>query len=84
MAEALSCNTPVVVSDLGALAEVAGPGGLVVPAGDVTALKEAIVRLWNDEGLCRSMGEAGMEHVKQYSDEAYVSHLLTAYNKVLA
>lgn len=83
VAEALSCGTPVVVSDLGALAEVAGPGGLVVPAGDFVALREAILRLWNDEGLCRNMAEAGREHVKQYSDEAYVSHLLEAYNRVL-
>lgn len=84
VAEALSCGTPVVVSDLGALAEVAGPGGLVVPAGDVVALSEAIFRLWNDEALCRQMAEAGREHVKQYSDETYLQNLINAYEKVLA
>jgi glycosyltransferase involved in cell wall biosynthesis len=83
VAEALSCGTPVVVTNLGALAEVAGPGGLVVPAGDVAALREAVSRLWNDAALCRNMALAGREHVKQYSDEAYVSHLLRAYERVL-
>ena len=83
VAEALSCGTPVIVSDLGALAEVAGPGGLAVPAGDVQALRSAIVRLWNDEPLRRSMAEAGREHVKRYSEEAYVSHLLDAYGRAL-
>ncbi len=83
VAEALSCGTPVVVTDLGALAEVAGPGGLVVPAGDVIALREAVSRLWNDEVLCRQMAQAGREHVQRYSDEAYVSHLLKAYERGL-
>lgn len=83
VAEALSCGTPAIVSDLGALAEVAGPGGLVVPAGNAVALREAISGLWNDEARCGQMGEAGREHVKQYSDAAYVSHLLEAYEKVL-
>jgi glycosyltransferase involved in cell wall biosynthesis len=83
VAEALSCGTPVIVSDLGALAEVAGSGGLVVPAGDIVALREAVFRLWNDAALCRQMAQSGREYVKQYSDEAYLSHLLEAYGKVL-
>jgi glycosyltransferase involved in cell wall biosynthesis len=83
VAEALSCGTPVIVTDMGALPEVAGPGGLVVPAGSSMALQEAISRLWNDVGQCRRMADAGREHVKQYSDEAYVKNLLHAYEKVL-
>lgn len=82
VAEALSCGTPVIVSDLGALAEVAGPGGLVVSAGDTAALRAAISNLWNDEELCRRLALAGREHVKQYSDEAYLGHVLGAYARV--
>lgn len=47
-AEAMSCGTPVIVTDGGALPEVAGDAGMVVPRGDAGALAEAI------EGLLQS------------------------------
>src|SRR5690606_37971214 len=40
--EALACGARVAVSDAGALPEVAGPAGRVVPAGDVPAWAEAL------------------------------------------
>ncbi|MDJ0921575.1 MAG: glycosyltransferase family 4 protein [Henriciella sp.] len=47
-AEAMSCGTPVVVTDGGALPEVAGDAGLVVPKGDASALAGAIKSLLED------------------------------------
>lgn len=44
-AEAMSCGTPVVVTDGGALPEVVGDAGIVVPKGDAHALGEAILGL---------------------------------------
>lgn len=41
-AEAMSCGTPVIVTDGGALPEVAGDAGLIVPKGDPVALAAAI------------------------------------------
>ncbi|MEL7392783.1 MAG: glycosyltransferase family 4 protein [Pseudomonadota bacterium] len=41
-AEAMSCGTPVIVTDGGALPEVAGAAGVIVPKGDAPALAEAI------------------------------------------
>jgi glycosyltransferase involved in cell wall biosynthesis/GT2 family glycosyltransferase len=41
--EAMACGVPVVASDAGALPEVVGDAGLVVPAGDATALAGALV-----------------------------------------
>ncbi len=79
VAEALGCMTPVVVSDMGALPEVAGPGGIVVPAGDVHALREAMVSLWNDPVRCRKLGEAGWEHVRRYNEAAYVERVVEGY-----
>lgn len=48
-AEAMSCGTPVVVTDGGALPEVAGDAGLVVPKGDAAALAAAISGLLDDD-----------------------------------
>ena len=42
--EAISCGTPVVAFDAGAVPEVAGPGALLAPDGDLTALFRAVTR----------------------------------------
>jgi glycosyltransferase involved in cell wall biosynthesis len=47
-AEAMSCGTPVVVTDGGALPEVAGNAGVIVPKGDADALAHAIASLLDD------------------------------------
>ncbi|WP_314506957.1 glycosyltransferase [uncultured Microbacterium sp.] len=41
--EAMSCGVPVVSSDAGALPDVVGGAGIVVPQGDVGALADALV-----------------------------------------
>jgi glycosyltransferase involved in cell wall biosynthesis len=83
VAESLACETPVIVSDLGALSEVAGPGGVVVPAGDVRAWRDAVISLWNDPERCQQLGQAGHEHVKRYSDERYTENVLTGYRRAI-
>jgi glycosyltransferase involved in cell wall biosynthesis len=51
--EAMACGKPVVVSDSGALPYVVADGetGRVVPAGDVTALAEAIAEYAHDSAI---------------------------------
>ncbi len=44
-AEALACGVPVAAFDRGALSEVVGPCGILVPGGDSEALAKAIPRL---------------------------------------
>jgi glycosyltransferase involved in cell wall biosynthesis len=83
VAEALSCGTPVIVSDYGALSEVAGRGGIVVPAGDTNALRQAILSLWENKPLCKKMALDGMNHVKLFSDQHYLRKLQLAYGEVL-
>jgi glycosyltransferase involved in cell wall biosynthesis len=80
--EALACGTPVIVSDMGALPEVSGPGGIVVPAGDVTALRAALLDLWNNGDRCMALAQAGRYHVQQYNESAYVAALESAYAEI--
>ncbi len=60
--EALSCGTPVVASDAGALPEVVGRdgvAGVLVPPGDVDALVSALGALLDDPAERARMGAAG-------------------------
>src|SRR6266516_1328539 len=59
--EAMAAGLPVVATDVGGVAEsvVHGQTGLLVPAGNVTALAAALERLVEDEQLRRRLGTAG-------------------------
>ena len=60
-AEAQACGVPVIASDDGGIPETIrdGESGLLVPAGDVPAWSEAILKLATDASLRRRMGAAG-------------------------
>lgn len=58
-AEAMMRGTAVIVSDSGALPEVVGTGGMVVPAGNVAALAAALAEVVTDRDRAESLGEAG-------------------------
>jgi glycosyltransferase involved in cell wall biosynthesis len=58
-AEAMACATPVVVTDGGALPEVVGDAGVIVPKGDASALAAALDDLLADPERRRRLGEAG-------------------------
>lgn len=62
--EAMACGTPVISSDGGALPEVVGDAGVIVPARDEAALASAIDSLINDRKSMKRFSEAGMERVR--------------------
>jgi glycosyltransferase involved in cell wall biosynthesis len=67
--EAMSHGLPVVVSDgpPGPRELVKdGESGLVVPVNDVRALAAALRRLADDEALCRRLGDAARQRVKEF------------------
>jgi len=62
--EAMACGVPLVSTDGGALPEVVGNAGRVVPAADPTALASAIGELLNLEpGAREQIGLAGRQHI---------------------
>jgi glycosyltransferase involved in cell wall biosynthesis len=65
-AEAMAHGKPVVASAVGGLLDlvVDGETGLLVPPGDVEALRQALVRLLDDADLRRRMGAAGRARVE--------------------
>lgn len=66
--EAMACGVPLVASAAGALPEVVGTAGVLVPPGDSEALAAALLRLLGDEALRRGLGGEGRERaVREYS-----------------
>lgn len=61
--EAMACGVPVISTSGGALPEVVGDAGILVPPADSEALRQAIVGLLDDPERRRRMGEAGLERV---------------------
>jgi glycosyltransferase involved in cell wall biosynthesis len=68
--EALACGAVPVVSDLPSLREWIDHGqeGLIVPAGDVLAVSDAIVRILADDRLCAQMRRQGRQMVERRAD----------------
>ncbi len=67
--EAMAAGLPVVVSGVGAIPEMLGTSGEVVPPGDAEALAAALRRL-NDPERRRRLGEAARERVHESYDNA--------------
>jgi glycosyltransferase involved in cell wall biosynthesis len=83
-AEAMSCGTPLITSDGGALPEVTGDAGFVVPGGDHTALAEKITEVLENPGLMEKMSREGRKRVKEkFSWEKAVSEIVEVYGKVV-
>ena len=64
-AEAMACGTPVISTTAGALPEVVGDAGILVPPGDTGALVASIKALLDDEAKRKELGAMGKERVKR-------------------
>ena len=77
--EAMAAGTPVVSTSAGALAEVVGAGGLLVGAGDVEALGEAIRSVLEDGALARSLAGRGRARVAHFRWDECANGLVDLY-----
>ena len=83
-AEAMATGAPVIVSDGGALPEVAGDAGLVVPAADPHALADALERVLGDDVLRASMGAACLNRAQiEFRWDKHARAALALYHEVL-
>jgi glycosyltransferase involved in cell wall biosynthesis len=66
--EAMAAGKPVVAARSGGTPEVVvdGETGLLYRPGDVTALRETLIRLAGDPALRRQLGEAGRARVVEH------------------
>jgi phosphatidylinositol alpha 1,6-mannosyltransferase len=85
-AEAMAHGRPVVAGDVGGLRDlvVHEETGLLVPPGDVAALREALRRLLADADLRRRFGEAGRARIaERFTWQRFGDETLRAYDDAL-
>ncbi len=64
--EAMACAVPVISTTGGALPEVVGKAGLLVPPADDQALANAILTILQQPQLAQKLGQAGYQRVHQH------------------
>jgi glycosyltransferase involved in cell wall biosynthesis len=94
--EAMACGTPVIVSDGGAIPEVVGNAGSIIPfstahlAGRLrdeefeTRLADEMVVVLNDEQQRRAMQQRGLAQVRQFSWAELARKTAQVYKKTAA
>jgi glycosyltransferase involved in cell wall biosynthesis len=81
--EAMALGTPAIVSDQGALPEIAGAAGAVVSPLEMGTFKEAIVGLLSDASLYREMCRRGQAGVLRETWVDYAHRLEGIYEELL-
>jgi glycosyltransferase involved in cell wall biosynthesis len=83
-AEAMAHGRPVVASAVGGLLDLVADGetGILVPPGDVAALRAALERLLGDSALRKRLGEAGRERARaELAWDVVLDRTLEAYEE---
>jgi glycosyltransferase involved in cell wall biosynthesis len=73
LVEAMASGVPVVGSDSGAIPDVIGDAGLIVPEGDAPALANALRRLCDDAALSSDLRRRGRERAGSQFTHAIVA-----------
>lgn len=83
--EAMACGCAVVSSDGGALPEVVGDAGVIVPAGDSNALAAALERVLTNDELRQSLERKGRERiVEKFCWQVAAREFTQYYRQMLA
>jgi glycosyltransferase involved in cell wall biosynthesis len=81
--EAMTCGTPLIVSDRGALPEVVGDGAVVVPYGDVGALAAALRALAKNTDARARLAQAGRKRASRFSWRRTAELTLGVYERTV-
>lgn len=81
--ESLNCGTPVITGK-GSMQEAAGKGGIAVNTSSVAEIRDAILKLWENDELLASMAAEGKNHVARFDDNVLLQRWAEVYQKRLS
>lgn len=83
-AEAMACGAPVVATTAGALPEVVGDAGILVPPANVKALTEAISALINNPDKRKHLAELGPKRIRRmFNWRNTAKHTVDVYHEAI-
>jgi glycosyltransferase involved in cell wall biosynthesis len=83
-AEAMCCGTPVISTTAGALPEIVGDAGILVPPADTRALADAIAGLLDNRDRRRQLGEMGHRRVtNMFNWRNTAKHTVEVYEEAI-
>ena len=84
--EAMCMGKPIIASRTGGLTDIIAHGqtGLLIPAGDVQALKTAIRCLIDDPALRTHMGQQAQQRVTEFQARSVIPRIEQVYHDVLS
>ena len=80
--EAMTCGTPVIVSNISSLPEIVGDAGLYCNPLDIQDIAEKIYQVLSSPSLAEKLRNLGLRRVKQFSMEKMINKYLEVYQKV--
>jgi glycosyltransferase involved in cell wall biosynthesis len=81
--EAMACGTPVVASNIPAIAEVVGHAGFLVPSDDPCEVAAATERVLTDAALSRSLREKGLARAAHFTWANAATRTLAVYDNLV-
>jgi len=81
--EAMACGTPVVASNIPAIAEVVGDAGILVPSDDPSEVAAATERVLTDAALSRSLRDRGLARAAHFTWSNTAARTLAVYDSLV-
>jgi rhamnosyl/mannosyltransferase len=85
--EALSCETPVIASNIGGIPEIVEnyKNGILFPPNNALRLAEAIQYLLENENVRKKFGQEGKQRIAEnFSSEIIVKRICKLYGEMIA
>ena len=80
--EAMACGTPIIISKVSSLPEVAGDAAVYIDPFDVYQMSQKILEVMQNDYLKRQLRESGLNHVKKFTWEDTARKTLMVYEQV--
>jgi glycosyltransferase involved in cell wall biosynthesis len=80
--EAMTCGTPIIVSNTAALPEVVGDAGLMINPHDIDGLTVAMWRVLTEEDLRQELSHKGLKRAAKFSWQKAARETLEVYHKL--